>query len=314
MNILMLAPDYRLRSAWGCELFRDEIGRQCDSVVRYYGTEDNLHVPDILEKHPDVDLVLMMQLQFGRHYTGIRDVELPTVCWVEDYFPRHHDIKNQWLRWHEFDLVFLTQQYFLPVFDEFQVNGVIPGNTERAWLPFSVDTKTYFETPFKEKETDVVALFNAHAFEYPNRAAVVDELNDMLGVKVLAKLANRPSDGVYHRSYVRALENAKIGVASLDQHGSCNQRHYEIPACGTLLLTDGPPRDFPALQFREGEHYVLYDGISDLHDKVRYYLEHDDERLTIAQNGHTLVTGRHSNTNRARDMFKIIAECFNGRT
>jgi spore maturation protein CgeB len=39
------------------------------------------------------------------------------------------------------------------------------------------------------------------------------------------------------------------------------------------------------LPAKEGKHYVTYNDIDDLVDKVRYYSRHDEERIEIAKNG-----------------------------
>jgi len=320
MRILLLSPDYRFSKAIGSELFRDEIARQHE-VVRVTGPAElnpteRVDVRKLMNEHGDeasFDLLLVHHLQFSQQYDGIAGLNIPTCCWMVDYFPRHRDYKNNIINRHDFDCVFVTQQTFVP---ECQRNW--PDQPYRVqWLPFSVDPLYFYRSADKPRVLTYSALFSAHAFEYPNRAYVIQILQDIKRynpeVEYFARLVEQPQDGVYHKAYARMLGNSKMGVASLDQHGSCNMRHYEIPMAGAMLLTDGPPRDFEALGFREGEHYVLYKRPVDLYEVINYYLDHDDERLEIARAGQELVLKRHTNEIRVQEMTRIIEEVLLGR-
>ena len=58
----------------------------------------------------------------------------------------------------------------------------------------------------------------------------------------------------------------------------------EVTLSGSLLLESKnaeTPRFFTPMS-----DYVVFDSKEDLLDKVRYYLEHEDERQQIAWNGH----------------------------
>ncbi len=57
--------------------------------------------------------------------------------------------------------------------------------------------------------------------------------------------------------------------------------------------------------FIPGEDIVLYDSIPDLLDKIAYYLEHEDERMQIAENGHEKIKQAHTYDMRLITMFKL---------
>jgi spore maturation protein CgeB len=57
---------------------------------------------------------------------------------------------------------------------------------------------------------------------------------------------------------------------------------YEATGVGTLLLTDG--KRAPQKNFNSDE-VVYYDSIEDAIDKVHYYLQHENERKSIAAKG-----------------------------
>lgn len=58
--------------------------------------------------------------------------------------------------------------------------------------------------------------------------------------------------------------------------------------------------------FEIGTDLVVYDDYEDLINKVAYYLEHEDERLQIAENGRKKVMKYHTYVNRLDEIEKIV--------
>lgn len=59
---------------------------------------------------------------------------------------------------------------------------------------------------------------------------------------------------------------------------------------------------------------VQYSGLSDLLDKVRYFLSHDDERERIASNGYRTAIENHTYTHRAREICDVMSRHLNDST
>ena len=64
-------------------------------------------------------------------------------------------------------------------------------------------------------------------------------------------------------------------------------RVLDILACGGFVLSDYQPGI--AEEFEEGKEIAFYYSLEDCKEKVRYYLEHEDERAAIALAGHRKV-------------------------
>jgi spore maturation protein CgeB len=62
-------------------------------------------------------------------------------------------------------------------------------------------------------------------------------------------------------------------------------RMYEAPAHGMMLLCDKAGLNAHAQIFEPDKEAVFYDSIEDAIEKIEYYLEHEDERINIAQAG-----------------------------
>ena len=107
---------------------------------------------------------------------------------------------------------------------------------------------------------------------------------------------------VYGDDYARALSGAGIGLGFLrkvcpDQHTT---RTFEIPACGSMLLSDRTQecQEF----FAEGQEAEYFDSIDELVDKVKFYTTHAEARARIAEAGmQRCIKGRYSYLERMRD-------------
>src|SRR5690606_41847512 len=55
-----------------------------------------------------------------------------------------------------------------------------------------------------------------------------------------------------------------------------------------------------------GKHYVVYQGVDDLLEKLEYYLAHLDRAQKIATRGHRYVLAHHTYAHRAKVLLQII--------
>jgi spore maturation protein CgeB len=71
-----------------------------------------------------------------------------------------------------------------------------------------------------------------------------------------------------------------------------NMRLFEATGAGAMLVTEAAPnlRDY----FEPGNEVVTYDGADELIEKLRYYLEHDRERIAIASAGQRRTLRDHT--------------------
>jgi hypothetical protein len=109
--------------------------------------------------------------------------------------------------------------------------------------------------------------------------------------------------------YVKAIKSAKIGIGvsayqHIPKYTSARLTHFLT--FGTFYL----PWRFPQLNqlFREGKEIVSFEGISDLDMKIRYYLEHADEREEISKNGQRRILTEY-NTKRITAMMLDVIRC-----
>lgn len=81
-------------------------------------------------------------------------------------------------------------------------------------------------------------------------------------------------------------------------------RAMDILGCGGFLLTNYQE---DMLQFFEPDRdFAYYESRQDLMDKVGYYLEHEDERRSIAENGLKKVQAGHTLEQRIEEILAIV--------
>ncbi|MDD6056918.1 MAG: DUF3880 domain-containing protein [Clostridiales bacterium] len=103
---------------------------------------------------------------------------------------------------------------------------------------------------------------------------------------------------VFHASKINlnfTIPNIKSGIPL---------RVWDVLGARGFLLTNYQA-EIPAY-FQEGEDLVCFDGISDLREKIKYYLTNEEERLRIAENGYRKVKEKHSYLQRIQHMIEIV--------
>ena len=85
-----------------------------------------------------------------------------------------------------------------------------------------------------------------------------------------------------------------------------NQRFFDVPACGGLLISDW--NDEIDKIFIQGEEIIIYTDIRELREIVRYYLDHGDEREAIAQAAREKVLAHHTMKNRIERLIQTLKQ------
>lgn len=129
-----------------------------------------------------------------------------------------------------------------------------------------------------------------------NRGHIIDSLD---------KYDIRKDIFVIGDDMVNAINSYKIHL-NCNISNDINYRTFETCGCKTMLLTNYTP----GLErlFDIGKEIVVYTSIEDLDNKVKYYLENDNERNMIAESGHQRVKRDHTYFERAKKLIDIINE------
>lgn len=144
-------------------------------------------------------------------------------------------------------------------------------------------------------------------------------------IRTLNALAGRFDVDLYTRSDTSPLKNVRThgGVRTLSEmpkifhlskinlnmtikpiQTGLPLRVFDILGCGGFLMTNYQA-ELPEY-FEIGVDLEAYGSMEELADKCAYYLEHEEERQTIARNGYEKVRTRHTYLHRMKSMLETI--------
>ncbi|MBI1976303.1 MAG: glycosyltransferase family 1 protein [Candidatus Omnitrophica bacterium] len=124
---------------------------------------------------------------------------------------------------------------------------------------------------------------------------------------ILQELRERyPASYIGLAPYLKMSEiysRSKIGFSYTSQQDM--MRSYEIMSCGAFLLMYlTSDENISRLGYREGVHYARFGSLSEMFQKIDYYLRHEEERRAIAEEGYRLTITAHRYEDRMRGMLQ----------
>ena len=183
-----------------------------------------------------------------------------------------------------FDVVFLAQKTFVPVFQEALGKPVI-------WVPLACDPDIHH--PHPAPETADVVFAGSIQSPLQERARRLKRLSTRFSVR---------TERVFLEEMSRFLSEGRI-LFNASVKNDLNMRVFESLATGKCLLTDEVPglTDF----FVPGHDLVLYDDRT-LVETVRYLLDNPRVRTQIAASGRKKVLASHTYLDRAQFMDSVL--------
>jgi len=253
------------------------------------GYNPKRYLPEVissLNEKPDIILVhapvgrMKRPIETSNSLTGFNDIDIPKVHVTGDYVcdPRIVYRYDDYLRYYKFNLIFDSKPKDVKIIKE---KGLAP---KVFVLPFSVDDSVFYDMNL-ERTVDVMASF-AKGTWYTNRGQI-QRLLARMNLKLF-------TDKVCFEDYVEAINRTKIFVCGNNINNNISAKYNEVLACNTLFIVNKPD-ELDEFGYRDGEHLVIYEDLGDMQDKVMYYLNHEDERREIAQNGMEFVRENYTN-------------------
>lgn len=205
----------------------------------------------------------------------------PFAAYYPQYFWRHYKKSLQYA-----DVGFVYRLKNIP---EYQQAGCDKVEILRSY--YTKERNYYIEKP--EVEVPDVVFLGHH--EKDGRECFIKALLDkkiQVGITkqswedfeqsnpYLVKLENS------HAKYNEMLNAAKIAIVFLStiNNDTYTRRCFEIPAVKTLMVA--PYTDDLASMFKEDEEVVFYRSAEEFAEKIKYYLEHEEERQQIVDAGY----------------------------
>ena len=192
------------------------------------------------------------------------------------------------------------------------------------WLPMACDPIEHrpVEISAEEKERygDDVVFVGSY---YPNRAELFENLADFdFGIwgpgweKLEAKSKLRRRIKGSHTppsEWLKIYSASKIVLVTHYQDPEkrfpvyqASPRVFETMACGAFAVSDNQ-RDVFSL-FKDGEHLICFDNHGELIEKIKYYLDHSEERERIALQGREEVLKNHTYEHRIEKLLSVVGK------
>ncbi len=109
----------------------------------------------------------------------------------------------------------------------------------------------------------------------------------------------------YADELAKIYSASKIAININGNYVYLNVRNFEAPACGILTLTS----DISSLSnyFQIGKEIDVYQNVDELRQKISYYLEHEQERIAIADAGQQRALKDHTIQRRLQTMLTVLS-------
>ena len=124
---------------------------------------------------------------------------------------------------------------------------------------------------------------------------------------ILKKISSRfncLATAAYGEDLVRLTNRARIVLnIHAEDFLDTETRVFETLGSGSFLLSERLSSENP---FSERE-LVQFENTEDLIKKIRYFLEHDEEREAIAERGHAAALANHTYTHRAQQIIETVS-------
>lgn len=273
-------------AGWGAEWF---VNRSFNVLGHTTYCVDYRRNRNRLYKHfLDADETDVFLLQRGDYLpiSLIKSINVPRFFWASELVSRCRD-QDRLLASGLFDHIFLHSYECLESVvsrgwvDQHRCSVLLNGFDETLHRPILGTTK------------NIDILFVGSMTQ--RRKAIMDKVKSYFNVTTV------PAFG---EELVRLFNRAKIVLnIHADDFLDTETRVFEALGCGAFLLTE---RLSPENPFSQNE-LAEFDTVKELCDKLRYFLNNDDERNEIAHQGHMTALKGHTYTHRAQEIVDVMS-------
>jgi hypothetical protein len=158
-----------------------------------------------------------------------------------------------------------------------------------TWTP--EDETLYFPLENGEKADIDVSFVGS-----PRYAERQNYLNYLLGTDIKINIAGgQREESLAPFKYAELIRRSKINLnfpGGPDGYDQVKGRVFETLASRSLLMER--KNSATSQYLTDGKHYITFENESDLEEKIRYYLKHEEEREQIANDGYSLFKERYT--------------------
>lgn len=214
----------------------------------------------------------------------INSIKIPKVFWASELVRRNRD-QDQNFRFGNFDHVFVRGKEDLEIITNY---GWV--SSENCSILLSAFDQDVFFPIQIEKDIDILFV----GVMTPRRIEIIDSLNKMLDITVV---------NVYGEEFNKYINRSKIILnIHSENYLDTETRVFEVLGAGGFLLTEKLSPENPFLS----DELAQFDGLSDLIEKLTFYIKNPEKRSVIASNGYRHAINKHTYHHRAIEILEIF--------
>lgn len=293
--------------------FRSHYQHMIDALVKaedtvLYGRGKGLNTETDMLKIVEKEKPDILFFTEKKGYKNIEKVDTPKFMFCADPWAnifKHTMMLNRW----KFTGAMMLYPSAIPFYSKYVKCDLHP-------FPYAVDPE-HFKDMELEREHDVFCSGSFSKGSHPLRHKLLQEADGYPDIKFhLSK-----GHGMSFTEYVKALNRAKIfcfdnvylnipqGDPRAPRLRFAIEKWVEAMACGMLAMA--PATDYAeGLHFEPDVNFVDIDQVNFM-EKIRYYLDNEDERHLIAQRGKETVMKYHTVETRMKQLTDIFREALN---
>lgn len=186
---------------------------------------------------------------------------------------------------------------FLPWLQDAGINYVAFNNPQDLekyklpnsfWMPYAASKTHHMIKYTEDKVRDVVFIGGM----IPERKRLCDKF----GIEHI---------NAFGPNYIREMQASKI-CFNLSMSYDINAKYFEILSTGSFMLTNYNEHFHKFLDYNEYVEKMFYHSEEDLGNKIKYYLENEEEREKIAKEVYSFIYENHTYDNRAKLILEKI--------
>lgn len=265
--LLVGKPNYNWKEGYElCYAFRN-LGHDCD-VVGPNGTICETEIPTIYKNYDFVIITENYPQYSGWKWWNWKDVKIPKVFWaidthLIDFLPWINDSNIEYVAFNNPDDI---QKYNL---------------NNSFWMPYAASRKHQMIEYTNSKIRDIVFIGGM----LPERQRICDKFN----IECL---------NAYGPEYIKEMQSSKI-CFNQSMSYDINGKYFEILASGSFMLTNYNEHFHKYMEYNKDIEKMFYYSEEDLGEKIKYYLNNNEEREEIALRAKNYLYEKHTWENRA---------------
>jgi len=254
---------------------------------------------DNVSDNPELNVDAIIQYENHRHVYNDKIIKLKGIYkmfYVQDTV-RYPDIHKHLSK--HFDSIFCSQRNAWQVLDE---------HPNKHFYPMGIDPYKIYKINKSPRPYDIGLVSGMKDYNY--RTSYLNYVKDIASGEFWTGI--NPNDlGFFYNL-------CKIGL-NLSTRGTWDMVAYrtlEVMGSGAFLITNRLNKGVMEELYTEDEHYVAFDdgNYDEFREKIKYYLENQDEREIIANNGYELVKSKYTWDRQVEKMVEAIEDDITAKT